>query len=260
MTLAEMIIQGQDLLGETEGTEGAASPFAWKRNLKNAADTIARATHALYRTYSLDLAPGQSDYCAPPLYHITAGSALSSMGVPHVLRIVKPLGFVPRDRSTLTQGVDPLAWGLMTAGEPQDFAVLGAGTIRLYDTPSYGTTGAIIVVPPAIQGKYGLVLEGFGTCADLWSLPTDACPLPLRGHLAAVYHATSVRAAQMKDFSTAQYYDGLYQSEKGYLEAEAATVTRPESGRQQTHGALSLAALAVGSSAPASMLDGGYLG
>lgn len=260
MTLGDMIIQGQDLLGETEGTPGAASPFAWKRNIKNAADTVARATHAVYRTYSLDLAPGQSDYCAPPLYHIIAGSALSSTGTPHVLRIVKNLGFVPRDRSTLTQGVDPLAWGLMTAGEPQDFAVIGAETIRLYDTPSYGTTGAVIVTPPAVQGKYGLVLEGFGTCADLWDRLADTCPLPQRGHLAAVYHATSQRAAQMKDYVAAQYYDALYQSEKGYLEAEAATVTRPESGRQQTHGALSLAALAVGSSAPASLLDGGFLG
>jgi len=248
MTLGEMTIQGQDLLGETEGTDGAASPFAWKRNLKNAADTVARATHALYRTYSLDLAPGQSDYCAPPLYHITAGSVLSSVGAPHVLRIVKFLGFVPRDAASLSQG------------EPQAFTVLGAGTIRLYDTPSYGTTGAIIVTAPAIQGKYGLVLEGFGTCADLWDLPSDACPLPPRGHLAAVYHATSQRAAQMKDFTTAQYYDGLYQSEKGFLEAEAATVTGPQSGRPQGQGALSLAALATGGSSPSGILDGGFIG
>ena len=260
MTLGEMIIQGQDILGETEGTAALGSPFAWKRNLKNAVDTVARATHAVYRTYSLDLAPGQSDYCAPPLYHITAGSALSSMGVPHVLRIVKPLGFVPRDRSTLTQGVDPLAWGLMTAGEPQAFTVLGANLVRLYDTPSYGTTGAIIVAAPAIQGKYGLVLEGFGTCADLWDLPADPCPLPARGHLASVYLAVSLRAAQMKEWDTVEYYDRQYAYEKGLLEAEAATVTGPQSGRQQGHGALSLAALATGGNSPSNILDGGFLG
>jgi len=248
MTLGEMIIQGQDLLGETEGTEALGSPFAWKRNLKNAADTVARATHAVYRTFSLDLAPGQSDYCAPPLYHITAGSVLSSAGVPHVLRIIKPLGFVPRDGASLSQG------------DPQAFTVLGATLVRLYDTPGYGTTGAVVVTAPAIQGKYGLVLEGFGTCADLWDLPADPCPLPARGHLAAVYHATSQRAAQMKDFAAAQYYDGLYAYEKGLLEAEAATVTRPQSGRSQGQGALSLAVLATGGSLPSSIVNGGYFG
>jgi len=170
MTRNDIISFCQDERDEVDGTPGNLTPFAWGRLVSAAADFLARKTRCFYVEFTQDVAPGQSEYCAPPIDRILGARVTDASG-----NLISTRFGVPADGFRMAGWPDTPP----QSGTPREIIALGSNLLRLVPAPDYATdlydftdlavgtvlntvTSALRPFTPADAGRFLLVTGGTG--------------------------------------------------------------------------------------------------